>query len=182
MPNLRELVTPLMLPDPPLAFDMVSSKYGYLTKLDLHLHTEPVLPAISLSSLQLPRLRMLWLTFPSRGLTPRFWNGQCGSTQLEEFHVKGCYQSEDEVLSMCRFFASTTIVSLLLKVHVLDGVLLTLLATSFPGLRDLSLSAASLASQRGILTQRNIVCISIATEYIVSTLMLCSSLLGRLRI
>ncbi|KAF4584864.1 hypothetical protein EYR40_001687 [Pleurotus pulmonarius] len=155
MPNLRELATPLMVsPDSARVFDAFNSKYGSLTKLDLHLHAEDNPPNVPLSSLRLPQLQALSLNFVSEAAVPGLWRGRYEFPELQELRIDGRHLGLEEVASMCRFFAQTTIAVLSLRVSVLDGALLSLLAASLPALRDLSLFAADLSKQHPDLTAR----------------------------
>ncbi|KAG9220209.1 hypothetical protein CCMSSC00406_0010208 [Pleurotus cornucopiae] len=155
MPNLRELATPFMVsPDSMQVFNALNSKYGSLTKLDLHLHTEDNSLNVPLSSLRLPHLRALWLNFVSEAAVPGLWSGRYEFPELQELRIDGRHLGLEEVALVCRFFAQTTIAALSLRVSVLDGALLSLLAASLPALRDLSLFTADLSKQHPDLTAR----------------------------
>ncbi|KAF9488352.1 hypothetical protein BDN71DRAFT_1457493 [Pleurotus eryngii] len=113
MPNLRELTTPLLVsPNPTLIFHTMNTKYGSLTKLDLHLHVEDFWLDVPLSGLMFPHLRILYLRFAPHAPILGLWDGQCGSAELDEFRIKGRDLRLEEVDSMCRFFEKTTLVSL----------------------------------------------------------------------
>ncbi|KAF4570191.1 hypothetical protein EYR36_009998 [Pleurotus pulmonarius] len=153
MPSLRELTTPLMVsPDPMSIFHMMNTKYGSLTKLDLHMNVENLCLDVPLHCLALPHLRILCLKFAPDARIFGLWDGECGLTQLEEFRIKGRYLRLAEVDSMCRFFAPTQLISLSAKVSTLDGSLLRVLANNLPLLRDLDLFALRLVWERCVQT------------------------------
>ncbi|KAF4572398.1 hypothetical protein EYR36_006900 [Pleurotus pulmonarius] len=155
MPNLRELATPLMVSaGSTRVFNALNSKHGSLTKLVLDLHAEDNPSNASLSSLRLPHLQALWLNFVSEAAVPGLWSGRYEFPELNELRIDGRHLGLEEVASMCRFFAQRTIAVLSLRVSVLDGALLSLLAASLPALRDLSLFAADLSKQHPDLTAR----------------------------
>lgn len=133
----------------------MNAKYGSLTKLDLYLHAEDLLPNVWLSSLVLPRLRTLYLSFAPDAPILGLWDGQCGSAELDEFRIKGRYLRLEEVDSMCRFFEKTTLVSLSVKVFTLDGPVLRVLANHLPALRNLDLFADHLLWQDVSLTRQS---------------------------
>ncbi len=165
MPNLRELATPLMVsPDSTRVFNRLNSKYGSLTKLDLHLHAEDNPPNVPLSSLRLPHLQALSLNFVSEAAVPGLWSGRYEFPELQELRIDGRHLGLEEVASVCRFFAQTTIAVLSLRVSVLDGALLSLLAASLPALRDLSLFAADLSKQHPDLTARAMAHVVVRTK------------------
>lgn len=145
----------MVSPDPTLIFHTMNAKYGSLTKLDLYLHAEDLLPNVWLSSLVLPRLRTLYLSFAPDAPILGLWDGQCGSAELDEFRIKGRYLRLEEVDSMCRFFEKTTLVSLSVKVFTLDGPILRVLANHLPALRNLDLFADHLLWQDVSLTRQS---------------------------
>ncbi|KAF4594384.1 hypothetical protein EYR40_009188 [Pleurotus pulmonarius] len=141
MPNLRELTTHLMVsPDPMSIFHAISTRCRSLTKLDLYISVESSLD-VPLNSLTLPCLRILYLSFEPHAPIVGLWDGQCGLAELDEFRIKGRYLRLEEVDSMCRFFAETTLVSLSIRVFALDGPVLRVLADYLPMLRNLDLFA-----------------------------------------
>ncbi|KAL4259985.1 F-box domain-containing protein [Pleurotus pulmonarius] len=155
MPNLRELTTPLMVsPDPTLIFHTISAKYGSLTKLDIYINAGDFLMDVPLSCLALPHLRILYLSFAEDAPIVDLWDGQWGFTELNEFRIKGRYLRLQEVDSMCRFFAKTALISLSIRVLILDGPLLRVLENSLPALRDLDLFANYLVWARTSLTEK----------------------------
>ena len=142
MPNLRELSIPFM--PTAAATDTINSKFSLLTKLDLEFLAPTA--SLALQSLRLPRLRTLSLTFRRKEHTTGFWAGSASELpQLEELRVCGRHLPPGEVAQCARFFSESQITRLLLRVGVLDGPLVDLIAASFPALGDLHLQAQSLA-------------------------------------
>ncbi|KAF4580664.1 ATP phosphoribosyltransferase (ATP-PRTase) (ATP-PRT) [Pleurotus pulmonarius] len=143
MPNLRELSIPFM--PTATATDTINSKFSLLTKLDLEFLAPTA--SLALQSLRLPHLRTLSLTFRRKEHTTGFWAGSASELpQLEELRVCGRHLPPGEVAQCARFFSESQITRLILRVGVLDGPLVDLIAASFPVLGDLHLQAQSLAS------------------------------------
>lgn len=140
MPNLRELSLPLTFSTTTL--DAVSSKFSELTKLNLTLCIPAASPTAALHSLQLPRLRSLWMTLRGLDDVTGVWDGSSSELcQLDDLRIQGRYAIPDEVVRICRFFRSSSITRLFLKVDVLHGPLIDMLAASFPHLHNLCLHA-----------------------------------------
>ncbi|KAF4570194.1 hypothetical protein EYR36_010001 [Pleurotus pulmonarius] len=141
MPNLRKLTTHLMVsPDPTLIFHKISTKCKSLTKLDLYISVDGPLD-VPLNKLALPYLRILYLSFGPNTPIVDLWDGQCGLAALNEFRIKERCLRLEELDSMGRFFAKTTLVSLSIRVFALDGPVLRVLADYLPMLRNLDLFA-----------------------------------------
>ncbi|KAL4257691.1 hypothetical protein AB1N83_012069 [Pleurotus pulmonarius] len=148
MPELRELSMPITLST--AALDALSSKFSALTKLNLILcaPASAIAPKTALGNLRLPHLRSLWLAFrehdDTAGVRDGMWDGSSsGLCRLDDVRIYGRHAVSSEVASICRFFRASPsgITRLSLKVVVLDGPLVDMLASSFPHLRDLCIHA-----------------------------------------
>lgn len=142
MPKLRELTFYTLIRNPG-TFEGISFNFPALRKLKMWPITIMASsPPPSLETLQLPELHTLEMWFQhSNMLLPFPHRSSTGLPRLETFHLLTEHVSKTEVSRICTFWKGTGITRLLLKVEILNGELIDLLAASFPVLRDLTLYA-----------------------------------------
>ncbi|KAF4593447.1 hypothetical protein EYR38_009161 [Pleurotus pulmonarius] len=142
VPKLRELTFYALIRNPG-TLEGIGLNFPALRKLKMWPITIVASsPPPSLETLQLPELHTLemWFQHPNM-LLPFPYRSSTGLPRLETFHLLTEHIPKTEVSRICTFWKGTGIARLLLKVEILNGELIGLLAAAFPVLRDLTLYA-----------------------------------------